>query len=205
MKIRAENRKKVIVTVVLFGLAIVVFLRMVVDGSTPSTASASVAIANQSGATAPATESRLAAHKDAVKTRVNGGIDPSLQADLLRASEGVLYNGTGRNIFKAEPDPPRPLKPVCAPLGGPSGGLPWCGRIGPDKAPPPLPIPLKFFGFASKPGEPKKIFLSQGDSVFIASEGDIIDRRYKVVRIDVTSVQIEDVLDNYTQPIGLGT
>jgi len=64
--------------------------------------------------------------------------------------------------------------------------------------PPPLPpapsIPLKFFGFASKPGEPKKVFLSQGDDVFVAGEGEIVDRRYKVVHITNGSVEVQDMV-----------
>ena len=62
---------------------------------------------------------------------------------------------------------------------------------------------LKFFGFASKPGEPKRIFLSQGEDVFIAAEGDIVNRRYKVVRISPNAVDIEDVLYNNRQSIPL--
>jgi hypothetical protein len=62
---------------------------------------------------------------------------------------------------------------------------------------------LKFFGFASKPGEAKKIFLSKGEDVFIAGEGDIVDRRYKVVQIAPASVTIQDVLTNNTQQIPL--
>jgi hypothetical protein len=73
----------------------------------------------------------------------------------------------------------------------------------PAPPPPPPPIDLKFFGFASRPGEPKKIFLSQGEDVFIATEGDIIDRRYKVLRIYPMSVEIEDVLNNNRQQIPL--
>jgi hypothetical protein len=53
---------------------------------------------------------------------------------------------------------------------------------------------LKFFGFANQPGEPKKVFLSKGDDVFIAGEGEIVDRRYKVVRISQGSVEIQDVV-----------
>ncbi|HZR28478.1 MAG TPA: hypothetical protein VFA71_06830 [Terriglobales bacterium] len=193
-----------ILTIVLAVVAIVLFVHMVFDGSTPATASASVAGTSQSGTTAPAAQSRLAAHKAAVKSRVNSSLDPSLRTDLLRASEDVAYNGTGRNIFKAEPDPPPvPTTPVCAQPGGPSHGLRWCSPIAVPKPPPPPPINLKFFGFASKPGEPKQVFLSQGDDIFIAKEGDIVDRRYKVVQIKTASVLIEDVLNNNTQEIAL--
>jgi hypothetical protein len=53
---------------------------------------------------------------------------------------------------------------------------------------------LKYFGLSNQPGEPKKVFLSKGDDVFIAGEGEIVDRRYKVVRISPTSVDIQDVV-----------
>ena len=64
---------------------------------------------------------------------------------------------------------------------------------------------LKFFGFANKPGEPKKVFLSQGEDVFIAGEGEIVDRRYRILRIitNPASVEVEDVLNNNRQTIPL--
>ena len=73
----------------------------------------------------------------------------------------------------------------------------------PPPPPPPPPINLKFFGFASKPGEAKKIFLSEGEDVFIAAEGEVVNRHYKVLRISPTSVEIEDVLNNNRQSIPL--
>jgi hypothetical protein len=66
----------------------------------------------------------------------------------------------------------------------------------PPPPPPPPPIPLKFFGFASKPGEPKKIFLSQNEDVWVAGEGEIVNRRYKVVHISANSVDIQDVVNS---------
>ena len=90
-------------------------------------------------------------------------------------------------------DIPKPVVPVhvAAPVVVPQG------------PPPPPPINLKFFGFANKPGEPKKIFLSQGEDVFIAGEGDIVDRRYKILHITPVSVEVEDVLNNNRQSIPL--
>ena len=50
---------------------------------------------------------------------------------------------------------------------------------------------------------PRLFALSQGDDVFIAGEGDIVDRRYKVKRIGPASVEIEDMLNNFSQTIPL--
>jgi hypothetical protein len=62
---------------------------------------------------------------------------------------------------------------------------------------------LKFYGFASKGNEPKRIFLADQDEVFLARQGDIVERKYKVAQINNTSVVIEDVLNNNRQTIPL--
>src|SRR6185437_2791339 len=104
------------------------------------------------------------------------------------------YEGTGRNIFKVFVDIPKPIQPVAtAPTQTPGPALP----------PPPPPIDLKFYGYATPAGGTKRIFLAQGEDVFIAREGDIVDRRYKVVRISGTAVEILDVLSNNRQSIPL--
>jgi hypothetical protein len=110
---------------------------------------------------------------------------------LLASSERTVYEGNGRNIFVSQaeevviPKPGAPgqtdVKPVDLGYQRPT-------------IPPPPPIPLKFYGFASSPGEPKKIFLKQGEDVFVAGEGEIVNRRYKVIRISPTSVEIQDLV-----------
>ena len=47
------------------------------------------------------------------------------------------------------------------------------------------------------------MFLTQGDDIFVAAEGEIVNRRYKVMRINPNSVEIEDVLSNNRQTIPL--
>jgi len=74
----------------------------------------------------------------------------------------------------------------------------------PAQPPPAPPIELKFFGFRRAiPESPRRFFLSQGEDVFIASEGEIVDRRYKVLRISPASVEIEDGAHNNRQEIPL--
>jgi hypothetical protein len=128
-------------------------------------------------------------------------LDPTLHRDVLEASRRVKYEAGGRNIFEMEaPKIEPPITSVRQPTPPP-------GPPTPTPTPPPPPIPLKYYGYANKPGEARKIFLSEGERnnsvVFIAKQGDIVDRRYKVVQIAPTSVQIEDVLYNNKQNIPL--
>jgi len=120
-------------------------------------------------------------------------LDPTLQLSLLKSSEDVTYKGTGRDIFQNQPEPAPIPKPVVNPLADNK----------PPPPPPPPPIPLKFYGFSGNKSGPKQVFLSSGDDIFIAKEGQIIDRRYKILRISPTSVEVEDVLTNNRQTLPL--
>jgi len=194
MKIGAENRTKLIATGVLSLLAAVLIGRMLFSSgdSTPTAAApASVTSPVTSISPAPRTKARGRGRKVGAAPR---SLDPSLRYDWLQASEDTKYEGTERNIFLAQAEIPQPVAPP---------NKDEEAAKGPPPPPPPPPINLKFFGFASKPGEPKKIFLSQGEDVFIASEGEVVDRHYKVVRISPMSVEIEDVLNNNRQSIPL--
>ena len=125
----------------------------------------------------------------------NNLLDPTLHTAMLDASRRVKYEAGGRNIFRME-EPPIPkviatVKATPPPIATPT------------PVPPPPPIPLKFYGFASKSNEPKKVFLAEGPSIFVARQGEIVDRRYKVVQIQNNSVTVEDLLTNNRQPIPL--
>jgi len=195
MQIGSENRTKLIAAIALGVVALALVGNWMFSSSgTSSTTAAPVESPPlldeaQAGATV-----RPAAHSKKKSTGTRS-LDPSLRFDLLRSSEDTEYKGAGRNIFTAQIDIPKPI--VSAVTDQPKG------PVVPPPPPPPPPIDLKFFGFASQPGEPKKIFLSQGEDVFIATEGQIIDRRYKVLRISPQSVEIEDVLNNNRQQIQL--
>ena len=121
-------------------------------------------------------------------------LDPTLDLKLLSQSEEIKYAGNGRNIFVVGSVPIEKLK-------GNGTTDKEAGLRQPPPVPPPPPITLKFFGFANRPGETKKVFLSQGEDVFIAAEGDIVDRRYRVLHISPTAVDVEDVINNNRQSL----
>jgi hypothetical protein len=193
VKLGIENRKEMIAAAVLGGL----LLLIVIYQFLPSSSTIASTTSPTTMATAP--ESRLTKTRSAPrhnsgsasakKQRLPQSLDPTLHLAQLAASEQIKYGGSGRNIFVSQPDPviPKPIAP-----GETDKQAEDRFRLPSVAAPP--PIPLKFFGFASKPGEPKRIFLSKGDDVFIAGEGEIVDRRYKVLRISPTFVEIQDVV-----------
>ena len=134
---------------------------------------------------------------------VEESLDPRLRLDLLANSESVLYEGAGKNIFRAAPEvvaiPRVKVPPLLQPEEAPQPEVP----AQPPPPPPPPPINLKFFGYSSGKGEKPKAFLSQGDNVWIAHEGDVVNRQYKIVRITPTAVEVEDLLNNNRQSIRL--
>jgi len=194
VKLGAENRKQVIVLAVLGAFALVLIGRIVFDSGAPTpTASAPNSVEAAPMTSRPAPRTRAKGNRVAMAPH---SIDPSLRYDWLKASEDTKYEGNGRNIFMTQAEIPEPLK-------NPALDQKNATQQGPPLPPPPPPITLKFYGFASKPGEPKRVFLSQGEDLFIAGEGEIVDRRYKVLHISPMSVEIEDVLNNNRQNIPL--
>ncbi len=130
-------------------------------------------------------------------------LDPTLHMQPMLVTEAVLYNGTGRNIFStAAPLPAAfvPLPKVTGPIR-PSGAI--VPTYTPPPGPPPLPpIDLKFFGLATSSGR-RQAFLLHGDDVFLAAEGDIVLRKYRVVTIGPASIQVEDLTNNNKQTLPL--
>jgi hypothetical protein len=100
---------------------------------------------------------------------------------------------TGRNPFrfrpKAPPPPPPPTGPGNAGAGADSGAV--TDPSAPPPPPPPPPITLKFIGTVDGVRGGKVAVLSDGKYVYYGREGDIIEGRYRVVKIGEESVQME--------------
>jgi hypothetical protein len=129
-------------------------------------------------------------------------LDPRLHLDLLASAEGIKYEGSGKNIFRASDSAEDRIEPVKVPpmLGskGAHGQTPMAAQ-----PPGPPPINMKYFGLASGKGENPKAFLSQGDNIWVAKEGDVVNRHYKILRISPREVEIEDLLNSHRESIPL--
>jgi hypothetical protein len=101
----------------------------------------------------------------------------------LLEERGDDRNELGRDLFRfrARPAPAAPSGPAGRPVA--TGPLP----------PPPLPpIPLRYIGYVDQPNQPPRVaVLSDGrGNVFHGREGDIIEGRYRVLRIGLDSAEL---------------
>ena len=118
----------------------------------------------------------------------------------MLVTEALVYSGSGRNIFSqtsVQVEIPKAIAsarptPTPAPVYVPQG------------PPPPPPIDLKFFGTAtSKNGGARQAFLLHGEDVFVASAGDVVQRRYRIVTVNANSIVVEDLTNNNRQTLPL--
>jgi hypothetical protein len=130
-------------------------------------------------------------------------LDPRLHLDLLVASEGVRYSGAGRNIFHATNEPMAIEKVVVSPLKRQQLAQQQQQEAAVRAIPVPPPIPLKFFGVTNTKGETPRGFFSQGDDVWIAHDGDVVNRHYRIVRINPHNAEVEDLLTSHQEQIPL--
>ena len=185
MKIGTENKKQVRFMIALLAIALLVGIYNFANFGAGPAAPATTATGQQTRTSGP----------DAGTSN----LDPRLHLDSLAASQSKKYEAGGRNIFRMEEARIEPAKFNVRPAE-----VAFIGPPTPTPTPPPPPITLKFYGFASKSNEPKRVFLAnEGGAVFIAKQGDIVERKYKVIQINNTNVMIEDVLYNNRQPIPL--
>ncbi len=133
-------------------------------------------------------------------------VDPTLLLDALERLQQVASDGANRNLFQfgTPPPPPQPKavlnapEPVITPRPQPP-----TPPMQPAE-PPPVPIPLKYFGISTaRRGGVRTAFFLDGDDIVIAGEGDLLKKRYRVVRIGATSVVLEDTQLKREQSLAL--
>ena len=195
MQLGLENKKKTMWAAILGVIAVLVFAYEVIPlftGSSTPSSNAQAAPPSLPRTPPPRPAGGKASPKSLKQPRVES-LDPTLRLDLLATSEKTQYEGNGRNIFVSQPDDVKietPKGPGVTDRG--TVAAQDTDHLPPQSAAP--PSPLKFYGFASSPGEPKRVFLKKGEDVFVAGEGEIVDRRYKVIRISNTSVEVQDMV-----------
>lgn len=131
-------------------------------------------------------------------------VDPTLHLSLLAKLKTVAVEAGSRSLFDIAPEPQAKIEvkepakiPIAKTFVGPVFPSPEESSKATEAATPPEPkappIPLKFYGFVNPPKAGiKRAFFLDGEDIVIASEGDVIKKRYKIVRIGLNSAVVED-------------
>lgn len=113
--------------------------------------------------------------------------NPALRMDILQRFLALEYKGGHRNIFSATPPPPPAPPPSQHPVQV---------AVPTNPGPPPLTVDAKYFGYVSDfGGSHRRAFFAtaNNEDVIIASEGDTLLGRFRVVRLTSTTADVEEV------------
>jgi hypothetical protein len=148
-------------------------------------------------------EFRPSLRRRAVDLSEANTLEATLRLDLLDKLQKVAIEGGRRSLFDfgAAPLPKQPEPKI----------IPKPQTVEPPPAPEPPPakprppqIPLRFYGFtAPLPQGPKRAFFLDGDEILVGGEGEVLKMRYRVVRIGVNSVVVEDLQSKSEQTLPL--
>lgn len=141
--------------------------------------------------TSPAPAARRTTQQQAAATAPDVRLE-ALDAD--RPRPGLAE----RDLFRFKPKPPPPApKPIAQPVGPPVA-------TGPPPPPPPPPIPYKFIGLVESGPAKRLAVLSDGRGLPVyGREGDIIEGRFRIVRIGAESIEMEHIDGRGRQTIRL--
>ncbi len=208
MTLGAE-KNKVILLAVLGAVAGYSVYTQLLSGPTPTPRTAARASSAEQGRSSP--RARPGARRGAARPAFGGSeepldpmtVDPTLRTDLLAKVRAVTFDGVERDLFRfAERKKPRVAGPSAEEVKAAQARMDAAAKPKSPAASKPVsrkpgapPIKWRYYGFAnsSKDARKRAFLIGDEDQVFIATEGDVFKKRYRVVRIGVNSIVIEDL------------
>jgi hypothetical protein len=120
-----------------------------------------------------------------------GEDNPQIRWDELKRAQETEYKSNGRNPFSMIA-PPTPDEVRTAEANKPQPAPP------PPPPPPPthaqVPPNLKFFGYGTIPtGSPRRAFITDGEDIFIVSEGDTLLGRYRILKVGNSNLEFQEI------------
>jgi len=123
-----------------------------------------------------------------------GEENPQIHWGVLGRAQGTEYKSNGRNPFS-------PIAPPTAEQIKAETDKNKLAALPPPPAPPPppptrasFPANLKYFGYGTVPnGTPRRAFITDGDDVYIVSEGDTLLGRYRIMKVGNTSLEFQEI------------
>ncbi len=128
---------------------------------------------------------------------------PQVRLDELAAARAEPAPPPGgRNLFQFQAKAPAPLPPTAMHPGASVTGVGQ--QLAPAGPPPPPPIPYKFIGIVQAPDKKLAVLTdATTHDVFYGREGEIIDGRYRILKIGVESIEMAYVDGRGRQTIRL--
>lgn len=119
--------------------------------------------------------------------------DPTVDLGALKQIDGRPEVDVARNPF----DFPAP-KIVRPSNVGPDGK-----PLPPPPPPPPPPLPIKAVGFADRDKGVVQVVLTDDQGLYVVSEGEIFNKKYRVIKITSKTVEVEDDTTHQTSELPL--
>jgi hypothetical protein len=120
-----------------------------------------------------------------------GENNPRIRWEELIHAQETEYKSNGRNPFSMiAPPTADDLKIANDKI-----------KNAPPPPPPPPPITtaqvppnLKFFGYGTVPnGTPRRAFITDGEDIFIVSEGDTLLGRYRIIKVGNSNLEFQEI------------
>jgi len=161
--------------------ALVVILLIAIYRMWPATSATTATTSNRQG---------QSSGSRAESTQAGGSDAPDVHLEALQ-SDRPKPGSAGRDLFRFKPKAPPPPPPPPPKPATPEAPV-TAAPTGPPQPPPPPPITLKFIGVMEVPTQARKIaVLSDGRGApFYGKEGEIVDGRYRILKIGVESIDI---------------
>jgi hypothetical protein len=104
----------------------------------------------------------------------------------LESASKTEYKSNGRNIFSVIAPPPPEAQHLAQKPQPP---------VDPGPPPPPPPtLPVKYFGYGTVPnGTARRAFFTDGEDVYIVSEGEVLLNRFRIIKVGNASLDFEEI------------
>ena len=120
--------------------------------------------------------------------------NPHIRMEQIERARSAEYKGSGRNPFSPAAAAPAPVAKTTKPANE-------FKKYGPEPPPPPppplpcvLPANVKFYGFGTVPnGTSRRAFLHDGEDVHVLGEGDVLLKRFRIIRISNANLEFEEI------------
>jgi hypothetical protein len=133
--------------------------------------------------------------------------NPAIRWDELINAQKTEYKTNGRNPFSTiKPPTPQEIQASAA-LTAQTKKQPYGPPLPPPPEPPKpavLPANLKYFGYGTVPaGSPRRAFFTDGDDVYVVTEGEVLLGRFRILKVGNTNLEFQEISSGRTGSVPL--